>query len=63
MEVTINYWAVLGAGVAAVLIGFLWYGALFQKPWMRLMGFTFESMKAMKMTPMAANIGSSSSRS
>lgn len=57
MEVPINYWAVLGATIASMLIGFLWYGTLFGKKWMTLAGLTPESMKAMKMSPMGANIG------
>ncbi len=57
MEVPINYVAVLLAVVAAVIIGVLWYGPLFGKAWMNLMGFTAESMKAMKMSRTGAFIG------
>ncbi len=57
MEIAINYWAVLGAAVASFVLGALWYGPVFGKPWIRLMGFTPESMKAMKMTPTKAMIG------
>lgn len=46
----INYWAVLAAAVAHVAIGMLWYGPVFGKQWMGLMGFTPESMKSMKLT-------------
>jgi hypothetical protein len=36
----VNLWAVLGAAVATMLIGFLWYSpALFAKPWMLAMGY------------------------
>ena len=36
----VNVWAVLGAAVATVALGFLWYSPiLFAKPWMRLMGY------------------------
>lgn len=52
-----NYWAVLGAAVAAMFVGFLWYGPVFGKPWMNLTGLTPESIKAMKMTPLAAMVG------
>lgn len=35
----VNLWAVLGAAVATMVIGFLWYSpALFAKPWMLAMG-------------------------
>ena len=37
--VDINYIAVVGAAVAAMVIGFLWYGPLFGKQWMKLMNF------------------------
>ena len=42
--VSINYWAVLAATVAAIVVGFLWYGPLFGKTWMRLMGFDKKKM-------------------
>ncbi len=48
MEVPINYLAVLLAGVSNMVIGFLWYGPVFGKPWMRLMGFTHDKMETMK---------------
>jgi len=36
----VNLWAVLGAGVATMVIGFLWYSPLlFAKPWMLAMGY------------------------
>jgi len=35
----INFWAVLVAAVATMILGFLWYSPiLFARPWMRLMG-------------------------
>ena len=39
MEVPVNYLAVLACGVAAMGIGFLWYGPLFGKQWSALMGW------------------------
>ena len=36
----VNLWAVLGAAVATMVIGFLWYSPLlFAKPWMLAMGY------------------------
>jgi hypothetical protein len=36
----VNVWAVLGAAVACMAIGFLWYSPfLFANPWMRAMGY------------------------
>jgi len=35
----INFWSVLVAAVATMILGFLWYSPiLFANPWMRLMG-------------------------
>ncbi|MBI4132648.1 MAG: DUF1761 domain-containing protein [Candidatus Sungbacteria bacterium] len=56
-QVPINYLAVLAAAIASFVLGFLWYGPLFGKQWKNLMGFTDESMKAMKMTPLSSMIG------
>ncbi len=38
MEVMINYWAVLLSAVVAIIIGAVWYGPLFGKAWMRILG-------------------------
>lgn len=46
----INYVAVLVAGIAAMALGSVWYGPLFGKRWMKLMGFNEKSMKSMKMS-------------
>jgi len=46
---SINPLSVVVAGAAAVVLGFLWYGPFFGKPWMKIMGFNKEDMqKAMK---------------
>lgn len=50
MEVNVNYLAVVVAAVASMAVGFLWYGVLFKKQWMSLMGLTTESVANMKMT-------------
>jgi hypothetical protein len=42
--VPINYWAVLVAAIAQMVLGFLWYGPLFGKPWSAMMNFTPEHM-------------------
>ena len=51
-DITINYVAVLAAAVANMVVGFLWYGPVFGKIWMKLMGFTPEKMEEMKKKPM-----------
>ena len=37
--VDINLAAVFGAAIASMVLGFLWYGPLFGKQWMSLMGW------------------------
>ncbi len=51
MNVPVNYLAVLVAAIASMLVGFVWYGMLFRKPWMAMMGYTVENMKQIKMSP------------
>lgn len=55
MTPDINMGAVVVAAVVAMVLGFLWYGPLFGKPWMQLMGFTKESIDKMKGQGMAKN--------
>ena len=35
---SVNYVAVLVAAIASMVLGFVWYGPLFGKTWMKLMG-------------------------
>jgi len=42
---SINYMAVLVAGVAAFALGSLWYSAFFGKTWQRLLGLSDESLQ------------------
>src|SRR3989338_8232478 len=46
--VSINYWAVLAAAAASIILGFSWYGPLFGRQWLRLSGFTDKQIKQMK---------------
>ncbi|MDX2133440.1 MAG: DUF1761 domain-containing protein [Saprospiraceae bacterium] len=48
MEMKVNWLAILVSVVASMLIGFLWYGALFQTPWMAGNGITMEGEKMFK---------------
>lgn len=54
MEVDINYLAVLAATASSVVLGFLWFGPLFGKQWMRAIGVPMpgEITKAMKQSMM-----------
>jgi hypothetical protein len=53
-DISINIWAVVAAAASSIIIGSLWYGPVFGKYWMKLMGFTPDSIRAMNMTPMRA---------
>lgn len=44
----VNLIAVVASGLAAMGIGYLWYGPLFGKPWMRLTGLTQKDIDAQK---------------
>ena len=48
--------AVLVAAIASMVVGFVWYGVLFKKSWMSLMGITTDSMSGMKMSAKKAYI-------
>lgn len=52
--IEVNFLGVLIATVGAYAVGALWYSVLFGRQWKALMGFTDESMKAMKMTPVVS---------
>ena len=46
--VVINITAVLAATIVQIVLGVLWYGPFFGKPWMKLAGLTPEKMKETK---------------
>ena len=46
--VAVNYLAVLVSAIASMLLGFLWYGPLFGKTWMKLMKWDPKKMGSMK---------------
>ena len=41
----VNYIALLVAGIASMVIGYLWYGPLFGKAWMKLSGISSADME------------------
>src|SRR3989344_9432476 len=46
--IPINFLAVIGAAVAAIALGFFWYGPIFGKKWVAESGMSPEKMNAMK---------------
>lgn len=55
-EVAINLVAILVAAIANMVIGFIWYGPLFGRQWMDLMGLDINKIKSMKMNANKAYI-------
>lgn len=55
MEVPINYLAVLGGVVIMMALGFLWYGPVFGKVWIKEMGWSAEAAEAKMKKSMAKN--------
>ncbi len=55
MGVPINFGAVIVVTIINVFIGFLWYGPLFGKPWMHMIGLTKEHMEKMRAKGMMLN--------
>src|SRR5262249_12126554 len=53
--VPINYWAVLVSAIASMVIGSIWYGPLFGKMWMGLVGLTPEKVAGAKAKGMTAS--------
>jgi hypothetical protein len=49
--------AVLVSAVVYMVLGFLWYGPLFGKPWMKLVGMTKEHMEEAKKKGMGKTYG------
>ena len=53
MITAVNWLAVLVASVINMALGMLWYGPLFGKQWIAMMGFTKQKMDAAKKKGMA----------
>jgi hypothetical protein len=48
-EVAINWFSVTGASVVGFMVGFLWYGPLFGKAWLKTVGLTEEDTRKANM--------------
>lgn len=53
MEFSVNYMAVAAAAIINMALGFVWYGPLFGKPWMKMVGLTDKDMEKAKKGGMA----------
>lgn len=47
-QVPINYFAVIIAGIASMIVGFIWYGPLFGEEWKKMAGMSKEKMEKAK---------------
>jgi hypothetical protein len=57
MEVVVNWWGVLAATVASMVVGSIWYAKpVFGKPWMKMVGITDKDMEKGGWTPMVIAI-------
>jgi hypothetical protein len=54
MDTVVNYWGVLISVLAALGLGMLWYGPLFGKQWMRIVGISHEQMEQAKAKGMSS---------
>lgn len=46
--ITVNYWAIASGAVLSMVIGAIWYGPLFGKKWMELIGVNSADLEARK---------------
>ena len=51
---SLNFLAIIVAAVANLAIGFVWYGPVFGKQWMKLNNYTEEEMKGINPGPLYA---------
>lgn len=38
MEISVNYWAIIVGAILSMVIGAIWYGPIFGKKWMEIVG-------------------------
>jgi hypothetical protein len=48
METGVNYWAVVSGAVLSMVIGAIWYGPVFGKKWMEILGVNPADSEAIK---------------
>jgi hypothetical protein len=54
--ITINYWAVVSGAVLSMVIGAIWYGPLFGKKWMEILGVNPSDLEAKKKMQKSAGL-------
>jgi len=51
----VNWWAVIVCAVLSMVVGYLWYGPLFSKPWGEMTGWTKDKVAAIPMNKFAVS--------
>jgi len=46
--ISLNYWAIAAGAVFSMILGFVWYGPLFGKKWMEIVGVDSADLEARK---------------
>lgn len=57
MGVDVNYFGIIASGIFMMILGYAWYGPLFGKPWMKMVGLKKEDMSGMNGAQMAKTYG------
>lgn len=55
--ISINYLAVFVAALSSMILGSLWYGPIFGKPWMKMMGMNQKDVKSVPSSEMGKLYG------
>jgi hypothetical protein len=53
VEIPVNIWAILACGVMSLALGFVWYGPLFGKKYLKYVGVTEADIEKFKSDPKA----------
>ena len=54
--ITVNYWAIASGAVLSMVIGAIWYGPLFGKKWMEIVGVNSNDLEARKKMQKSAGL-------
>lgn len=54
--ITVNYWAIASGAVLSMVIGAIWYGPLFGKKWMEIVGVNSADLEARKKMQKSAGL-------
>jgi hypothetical protein len=55
--ITVNWWAIIVAAIASMVIGSIWYGPLFGKKWQEVMGVQYDNKSPEEQKAMRKGMG------